>query len=156
VPNPLTGYGATVPVWSSNHTPVPDFEGFPAFGPTVQTPLGPSPQYIDVIEQGNQIDQYVELLPEGTSLDVAKAIARRELPPDTSTRSFVVATDRTGQSCAFWNLWSTTVRSSVHDGRGSLSIEMAHNDANGLLSYRPDNVNVLFFGPGRRDATAVC
>lgn len=47
----LSGYGATIVAWDEVHSSDANYEGFPAYGPIISTPEGPTPQFIEVMQR---------------------------------------------------------------------------------------------------------
>jgi len=88
----------------------------------------------------------MEVLPDGTSLAVAKAEVLRNLPSDAAPRALDIS--RSNGSCALWNLTSATV--------GPVVIEMAYEDENGVSSWHPNNVNTLTYKMGSIDSSGTC
>lgn len=158
VPSGLTGYGATIAAWNATHTKDPDYEGLMAYGPTIATPEGPTPQFIDVTSDGQRIIKYIEVLPDGTSLDEAQTAVRVDLPSDAVAQSLNISHTAAalGQtsSCAFWNLSSATLGSDTISPY--VEVEMSYNDSVGAPYWRPNNVNTLTFIFGRGLTTDVC
>lgn len=155
----LTGYGATVAEWDTKHTKDRDYEGLPAYGPTLSTPEGPTPQYIGVQIDGHRVIQYIETLPSGTSLAEAKALVIPNLPPDAVAQSFVIDTTGSpdGQSCAFWNFDSAILRSDPNDFLfPEIAVELAYDNEVGAPYWRPNDINTLSFLQGVQSATDVC
>jgi hypothetical protein len=150
----LTAYGASAASWKASHQRDADYMGLPAYGPTISTPEGPTPQYVVscCIEQDREagnVTQYYEMLPNGTSLDAARAAALRELPSDAQAVSFVTsdpAYQRSGQSCAFWNLSSSTLAQVGLNQ--AVYVEMAYDDSSGAPTFQPNDVNTLTFIAG--------
>ncbi len=145
----LTGFGATNAAWDAAHKRVALYAGLPAYGPTVDTPQGPVPQFIQVQSQSGRIWQYIEVLPEGTSLAAAQKAARANLPSDVVVKSFVTAT-----SCAFWNLTSAELGAVL--GSPQVAVEMAYDDSSGSPYWLANNVNTLTFQAGKGQSTDVC
>jgi hypothetical protein len=150
--NGLTGFGATVSSWDASHTSDPSYEGFPAYGPTVSTPEGPTPQFIEVQSAGGIITQFIQVLPDGTSLSSAMSIAMQSLPPDSSPSSFVQSNQN--GSCGFWNL-SSQMLAAAGESSG-ITIEMAYDDSNGAPHYEPNDINTLTFESGTNDSSGTC
>jgi len=129
-----------------------------ASGPTVQTPEGPTPQFIDVTTAGNQIIKYIEVLPDNTPLAEAETAVMANLPSDAVAQSLNIShtasTVGETSSCAFWNLSSPTL------GRATISplveVEMSYNNSVGAPYWRPNDVNTLTFIFGRGLTTDVC
>jgi hypothetical protein len=156
----ITGFGATLQAFRSAHGPQDaNYEGLPAFGPVVQTPGGPTPQFIDE-GSGSPVDLVIESVPDGTSLAGAKADALELLPADTISRSFVIATTQgganNGQTCAFWNLSSSTLDAAGISNSGTVTVETAYDNSDGAPSWQPSNVNTLTFEPGVSTPTSTC
>jgi hypothetical protein len=145
----LTGFGATVASWNASHTKDANYAGLPAYGPTISTPQGPSPQFVQVTVQGGVISQYIEVLPNNTSLAAAKRAALANLPSTAVAKSLVVTS-----SCAFWNFTSSAVASAL--GSNQVAVEMAYDDASGSPYWEPNNVNTLTFQTGRGETSDVC
>jgi hypothetical protein len=145
----LTGFGATTAAWNAAHKKAPSYAGYPAYGPTVVTPQGRMPQFSEVQSQSGRISQYIEVLPNGTSLSAAMKAARASLPSNAVAKSLVVTT-----SCAFWNLTSGDLRAAL--GSDQVAVEMSYDDASGSPYWMPANVNTLTFQTGRGDSTDVC
>ena len=145
----LTGFGATVAAWNSTHATASSYAGLPAYGPTVATPQGRTPQFVQVQSQNGRISQYIEVLPNGTSLAAAKRAALANLPPTAVAKSFVTTT-----SCAFWNFTSDDVGTAL--GSPQVAVEMAYDDSSGSPYWIPNNVNTLTFQTGRGQSTDVC
>ncbi len=145
----LTGFGATVAAWNATHKKDANYAGLPAYGPTISTPQGPSPQFVQVTVQSGRVSQYIEVLPNGTSLATAKKAALANLPSTAAAKSFVVTT-----SCAFWNFTSNAVASAV--GSNQVAVELAYDDASGSPYWEPNNVNTLTFQTGRGETSDVC
>jgi hypothetical protein len=156
----ITGFGATLQAFRSAHGPQDaNYGGLPAFGPIVQTPGGPTPQFIDE-GSGSPVDLVIESVPDGTSVAAAKADALELLPADTISRSFVIATTQgganNGQTCAFWNLSSSALDVAGTSYNGTITIEMAYDNSDGAPSWQPSNVNTLTFEPGVSTSTSTC
>ncbi len=145
----LTGFGATVASWNAAHTKDASYAGMPAYGPTISTPQGPSPQFVQVTVQSGVISQYIEVLPKNTSLATAKKDALANLPSTAVAKSFVVTS-----SCAFWNFTSDAVAGAL--GSNQIAVEMAYDDASGSPYWEPANVNTLTFQTGRGETSDVC
>jgi hypothetical protein len=154
----LTGFGATLANWNATHSKDADYEGEPAYGPIISTPEGPTPQFINVMAGSGHISQYIESLPDDTSLAAAKTAVLANLPADAVARSLNLSNTAAaaGQtsSCAFWNLSSAQLGEAV--GSPLVSIEMAYDDSNGAPYWRPNDVNTLSFIFGRGLTTDVC
>jgi len=157
-PSGLTGYGATIADWNATHTKDPNYEGLPAYGPTVQTPEGPTPQFIDVTSDGKQIIKFIEALPDNTPLAEAQVAVMADLPSDAVAQSLNISHTAAvvGQtsSCAFWNLSSATVGADTE--LPFVEVEMSYNNSVGAPSWRPNDVNTLTFIGGRGLTTDVC
>jgi hypothetical protein len=148
----LSGYGATMVAWDKFHSSDGNYQGFPAYGSIISTPEGPTPQFIGVMHAGNQITQFIEVLPTGTSVASAKQIALQSLPYDSTPLSFYVSYQN--GSCAFWNLSSPTLTAA---GMGAdVTIEMAYDDSNGAPHYEPNDINALTFEAGSNDSSGTC
>ncbi len=145
----LTGFGATVAAWNSAHPKATTYAGLPAYGPTVSTPQGRSPQFVQVQTQDGRISQYIEVLPNNTSLAAAKRAALANLPAGAVAKSFVTTT-----SCAFWNFTSDEVDTAL--GSPQIAVEMAYDDSSGSPYWIPGNVNTLTFQTGRGESSDVC
>jgi len=145
----LTGFGATIAAWNRAHPQATSYAGLPAYGPAVSTPQGPTPQYSQVQLDSGRVTQYVEVLPNGTSLAAAKKAARANLPSSAEAKSFVVTT-----SCAFWNFTSTAVDDAV--GSPQVAVEIAYDDASGSPYWMPNSVNTLTFQTGKGSSSDVC
>jgi hypothetical protein len=148
----LTGLGATLGAWNNAHQQDSKYQGFPAYGPAVSTPEGPTPQFIEIMEFGTQITQFTEVLPGGTSLSSAQQIALTSLPADAVPQS-LVASDQNG-SCQFWNLSSQSLAATGQSG--AITIEMAYDDSNGSPHNDPNNMNTLTFEFGTNDSSGTC
>jgi len=158
VPSGLTEYGATIAAWNATHTKDRDYEGLPAYGPTIATPEGPTPQFIDVTSDGKQIIKYIEVLPDNTSLAEAEAAVMADLPSDAIAQSLNISHTSSlyssASSCAFWNLSSATLG---HDTISPLvEVEMAYDDSAGAPFWRTNDVNTLTFIFGRGLTTDNC
>jgi hypothetical protein len=145
----LTGFGATTAAWNAAHKMAPPYGGLPAYGPGVVTPQGRIPQFSEVQSTSGRISQYIEVLPNGTSLAAAMKAARASLPSTAVAKSFVVTT-----SCAFWNLTSDELKTAL--GSDQVAVEMSYDDASGSPYWMPTNINTLTFQTGRGDSTDVC
>jgi hypothetical protein len=145
----LTGFGATVAAWNNAHSKASTYAGLPAYGPTISTPQGPSPQFVQVEIQSGRISQYIEVLPNGTSLAAAKRAALANLPSTAVAKSFVTTT-----SCSFWNFTSDDVGTAL--GSPQIAVEMSYDDSSGSPYWIPNNVNTLSFQTGRAESTDVC
>jgi len=138
-PSGLTGYEATNAAWNATHTKDPDYDGLPAYGPIVQTPEGPTPQFINITSDGKQIINFIEVLPDNTSLTEAQAAVMADLPRDAMAQSLNISHTAAFQgessSCAFWNLRSATL------GTDTISpyveVEMSYNNSVGAPYWRP-------------------
>lgn len=145
--------------WNATHEQDPDYDGMPAYGPLVATPEGPTPQYIDVQLSGNRVSEFIESIPEGSSLAEAKALILPNLPPDAVAQSFLIDTTGSpdGQSCAFWNFISATMATDANDGfTGAIEVELAYDDSAGAPFWEPNNINTLSFVEGLATSTDVC
>ncbi|HEY5024866.1 MAG TPA: hypothetical protein VII76_07805 [Acidimicrobiales bacterium] len=145
----LTGFGATIAAWNNAHTQAASYAGLPAYGPVVSTPQGRIPQYSEVQLESGRVSQYLEVLPNGTSLATAEKAARANLPSSAVAKSFVVTT-----SCAFWNFTSTIVNDAM--GSPQVTVEIAYDDASGSPYWMPNNVNTLTFQTGKGSSSDVC
>jgi hypothetical protein len=156
VPPTITGYGATLSDWKATHTRDSDYESLPAYGPTIQTPGGPTPQFIEVQDDGQRIIQFIESLPEETSLADAQKDTLAQLPTDTVPGPFDVSNQN--GSCAFWNLTSPALAAvgAGGGGIGAVVVEMAYDDSNGEPTYRPSDINTITIEIGRNDSTGTC
>ncbi len=144
----ITGYGATLSVWTRAHPRNGSYQGLPSYGPTVTTPEGPTPQFITLNASGGWVNFFIESIPAMT-ITAAKAQVMDLLPSATVVDSFVVAHDTTGDSCAFWNLASPTLAGAGRGGvNGEVVVEMGYDDTAGAPSYRPDEINTLSFEEG--------
>lgn len=150
-PPTYSGFEATITSWNTGHSQDANYQGFPAYGPTVSTPEGPTPQYISVQNDGARIDQFTEVLSNGTSLSAAEQAVREDLPSDVVAVSLDIS-DQNG-SCAFWNLQSSTLGGLDN---AHVVIEMAYDDSNGSPRWVPGNVNTLTFEEGANDSTGTC
>jgi hypothetical protein len=154
----LTGYGATTSTWGRLYGRDSDFLGFPAYGPTFQTPSGPWPEFTHV-ESGNNgvIFIYLQSLPADESIGAAKADVMKEVPPDSVAGEFLVVTQGQlpGQSCAIWNFQSATL-ASLNAPSSAFSVEIAYDDSGGAPHYDPTRINALTFTSGLSDSTSAC
>jgi len=137
-----------VAIWNTAHHADPDYARVPAYGPTIATPQGPMPQFVEVTSVDGHVTQYTEALRAGTSLADAKAAALLNLPSTVRTVSFIVT-----PSCAFWNLTSDDLKTAT--GSPDVVVEMAHDDSLGS-SWQPDGVNTLTFSTGRARSSDSC
>jgi len=144
----LTGFGATLATWNAAHHEDRDDAGLRAYGPSVATPQGPMPQFVEVMPVDGRVTQYVEVLRIGTSLADAKEAVLLNLPSTIRTVSFIVTA-----SCAFWNLTSPDLKTAT--GSPSVMVEMAHDDSLGT-SWQPGGVNTLTFNTGRARSSNTC
>jgi hypothetical protein len=152
---PITGYGATLSEWTATHIQDKNYDLAPAYGPIIQSPGGPTPQFIAVRDDGQRIIQFIEVLPEGTSLATAKLFTLAQLPADSVRGAFAIS-DQNG-SCGFWNLRSATLAAVGAGGyNGEVSVEMAYDDSNGAPTYRPSDINTITIGVGQNDSTGTC
>jgi hypothetical protein len=145
----LTGFGATIGAWNAAHKMAGSYAGYPAYGPLIKTPQGRIPQFSEVQTTDGRVTQYIEVLPNNTSLRAAMKAARANLPSTAAAKSFVVTT-----SCAFWNLTDDALRPAL--GSNQVAVEMAYDDTSGSPYWMPGNVNTLTFQTGRGDSTDVC
>jgi hypothetical protein len=156
----LTGYGATLAAWKGSHVKDANYVGFPAYGPTVSTPMGPQPQYIEVQDDGTRITQFIESLPEDTPLSTAQTDVLEAMPSDTVAGALDIANQgqsSPGESCAFWNLQSPTLAAVGAGGaNGEVVVEMAYDDENGEPTYRPNDINTVTFEVGANDSSGTC
>ena len=145
----LTGFGATISAWNSAHKQDPDYAGFAAYGPKISTPQGRIPQITQVMSDGGRVSQFIEVVPENSSLADAEKAALAQLPPGAVPKGLVVT-----DSCAFWNVTSDALQSAL--GSPFVAVEMAYDDASGSPYWLPDSVNTLTFQSGRAQASDVC
>ena len=151
----ITGYGATLAEWKATHVRDKNYLGFPAYGPIVQTPSGPTPQYIEVQDNGQRVNQFIESLPEGTSLAEAQTDTLAQLPGNTAPGALDISNQN--GSCAFWSLTSPTLAAAGAGGdNGEVVVEMAYDDANGEPTYRPSDINTITIEVGQNDSTGTC
>lgn len=145
----ITGFGATISAWNGAHTQTHNYAGFPAYGRTISTPQGKTPQFTQVMTDSGRISQFIEVLPKNSSLATAEKAALAQLPSGTAPKALVV----TG-SCAFWNLSSATLTSAV--GSPFVAVEMSYEDASGSPFWLPNTVNTMTFQTGKGQSNDVC
>lgn len=151
----ITGYGATLAEWKATHARDKDYLGLPAYGPSVQTPGGPTPQYVGVQDDGQRIIEFIESLPEGTSLAEAQTDTLAQLPSNTAPGALDISNQN--GSCDFWNLDSPTLAAVGAGGNnGEVVVEMAYDDANGEPTYKPSDINTITIEVGQNDSTGTC
>jgi hypothetical protein len=151
----ITGYGATLSEWTATHIQDKNYDMAPAYGPNIQSPEGPTPQFIAVRNDGQRIFSFIEVLPEGTSLATAQSLTLTQLPADTARGAFAIS-DQNG-SCGFWNLSSATLAAVGAGGyNGEVVVEMAYDDSNGAPTYRPSDINTITIEVGQSDSTGTC
>jgi hypothetical protein len=145
----ITGFGATVSAWNGAHKQTHNYAGFTAYGRTISTPQGKTPQFTEVMTDSGRITQFIEVLPKNSSLATAEKAALAQLPSGTAPKALVV----TG-SCAFWNLSSATLQSAV--GSPFVAVEMSYEDASGSPFWLPNTVNTMTFQTGKGQGNDVC
>jgi hypothetical protein len=145
----ITGFGATISAWNRAHTQTHNYAGFPAYGPSISTPQGKTPQFTQVMSDGGRVTQFIEVLPKNSTLSTAEKAALAQLPSGTAPKALVV----TG-SCAFWNLSSATLKSAV--GSPFVAVEMSYEDASGSPFWLPNTVNTMTFQTGKGQTNDVC
>jgi hypothetical protein len=101
---------------------------------------------------GQQVIQFIQVLPDGTSLASAQSIALTSLPADVVPGAFDVSNQN--GSCGFWNLTSQTL--SAAGFSDAIVIEMAYDDSNGAPHYKPNDINTLTVEGGTNDSSGTC
>jgi hypothetical protein len=143
-------YGGRVRTWFAVH--VIDAKGCPSgpcYGPRVHSAAQPF-EYTHVTSARGRIDGYDEALRNVTAQQ-AELRVRSQLPPDAEIGSLTVHHDRFGQSCAYVNFQSKTLKAwfgpNLLAGQGTVGVELVSVAAQGRVTYDPTRVNLLIVTP---------
>jgi outer membrane murein-binding lipoprotein Lpp len=152
VPASWNGFESTTAAFAAANPPTSTYDTFPAYGPTVASPIGPSPEFVAEIISNRRIIQLLQSLPADTSISAARAEAMSLMPADTKLVSFLVAPASDNGGCAFLNLRSGEL---APLGRyGFVTVELAYDNQNGAPSYVPSNVNTATYEQGTNTANS--
>jgi hypothetical protein len=144
-------YGGRVQAWMAAH-PI-DRTGCPS-GPCYGRRIPSQSQsfeFTHISTARGRVDGYDEALPNHTSQAAAALRALTLLPHDATAGSITIDHDRYGQSCAFVNFQSKTLKAwfgpNLLAGSGTVGVELVTVTGQGHVTYNPARVNLLIVAP---------
>jgi hypothetical protein len=144
-------FGGRVAAWHTGHAPDPKgCSSGPCFGPRVHSGAQPF-EFTHVTTDRGRVDGYDQGLANGTSQTEAELRALSLMPSDTTMGTVAVHHDRFGQSCAYVNFQSTTLKAwfgaNFLAGSGTVGIELVTVNGQGHVTYDPTDVNLAIVAP---------
>lgn len=123
---PITGFGATQDAWNGAHT-------------------ADTSRYSSVFATGGRILSYEMHLPDGQSVDQAKAAALKEFPSDATVLWFTQENQCSQMEVQSNALGTALADPAIGDASGTALVEFQSQLSGNDSSYDPANNNDIFF-----------
>jgi hypothetical protein len=161
----LTGIGTTVVHMKALHGRDEIAGGLCSSGPVcfgspVKNEEDDKYQFTAALVSDGIVTGYTQAFPTGTSTATAQSEIMRWMPSDATAGPLTVV--NTNGSCAMYDITSPTLATifaahpSIGDSSGVLGVELSYTDANGNITYDPNNVESASISVSPSDPSGGC